>query len=309
MSLEQRSGFINIVGRPNVGKSSLLNTILGKKMAIVSNKAQTTRHRLLAIYNKENVQLIFSDTPGIIKPAYGLQKRMMGFVKEAMQDADILLLMTDITESPAILSEYTPFKKCLKIIKEEKIPVILLINKIDLIKEEGKLDTLFNSWKDALSDLRPKDNKVKILPVSALHKGNIEPLLNELISLVPEGPEYFPKDMESDKLETFFISETIREKIFIHYDKEIPYSCEVVVPYLVEEKDIFKIDAEIVVSKKSHQPIIVGKKGSGVKRIGTLARKDLEDLFGKKVFLQLKVKTRENWKDRSIFLNQYGYRK
>jgi GTP-binding protein Era len=309
MEEKQKSGFINIIGRPNVGKSSLLNTILGKKMAIVTNKAQTTRHRLLAIYNKDNIQLIFSDTPGIIKPAYGLQKRMMGFVKEAMQDADVLLIMTDITESPEVLNDYSPFKKCLNIIKENKVPVILLINKIDLINEEAKLETLFNAWRTALSSLRPKDNEVKILPVSALHKGNITPLLNELISLLPEGPEYFPKDMESDKLETFFISETIREKIFIHYDKEIPYSCEVVVPYLVEEKDIYKIDAEIVVSKKSHQPIIVGKKGAGVKRIGTLARKDLEELFGKKVFLQLKVKTRENWKDRSIFLNQYGYRK
>ena len=226
----------------------------------------------------------------------------MKFVKEAMLDADVLLLMTDITESPDIMDDYAPFKKCRKIIKDNNVPVILIINKIDLIKDDQKLESVFKAWQQAFSDLRPDGDKIKILPVSALHQGNLKPLLKELISLVPEGPEYFPKDMESDKMESFFISETIREKIFIHYDKEIPYSCEVIVPFTVEEKEIYKIDAEIVVSKKSHQPIIIGKKGAGVKRIGSLARKELEKFFGKKVFLQLKVKTRKTGKTAPFFL-------
>ena len=303
-----RSGFVNIIGRPNVGKSTLLNALMDKKMSIVTNKAQTTRHRLLAIWNEDNMQVVFSDTPGIIRPAYGLQKRMMGFVKEAMDDADVLIIMTDITESPEVMDEYMAFKKAERLIKQNQIPVFLIINKLDLAKNSKELDRLFDAWDIALSSLRPEGEQVSILPISAKNDANLDALKKQLLSTIPEGPAYYPQDMDSNRMESFFISEIIREKIFLQFKQEVPYSCEVVVVATEEEEDIYRIDAEIVVSQKSHQPIIVGSKGSGIKQIGILARQDLENFLDKKVFLQLKVKTRENWKDRDIFLNQYGYR-
>ena len=302
-----KSGYVNIIGRPNVGKSTLLNAFLNRKMAIVTNKAQTTRHRILGILNKENLQIVFSDTPGIIKPAYALHKRMMGMVKEALEDADILLIMTDISESPDILNDYRALQKAIRRIKDDQLSAFLLINKIDLVKKPSQLDALFEAWDITLESLGLSN--VPILPISAETKDNIDSLLKQITKAIPEGPAFFPTDITTDRMESFFISEIIREKIFQNFQQEIPYSCEVAIIATEEEERIYRIDAEIIVSRKSHQPIIVGNKGKGIKEIGILSRKELENFLGKKVFLQLRVKTRENWKDRDLFLNQYGYRK
>tara|TARA_B100000768_G_scaffold161164_1_gene161095 strand:+ start:55 stop:936 length:882 start_codon:yes stop_codon:yes gene_type:complete len=288
-----KSGYINIIGNPNVGKSTLTNLFVGQKLSIITHKAQTTRHRILGIINSENYQMVISDTPGILKPAHKLHESMMDFVNMTFEDADILLYMVEYKDYK--LKDSKLFNK----IKSTKIPLFLLINKIDNI-DQAKLETEMTYWKEALPNS-------EVWPISAKEKFNVEELKNRMIDILPEGPAYFPKDQITDKPERFFVNEIIREKILICFKKEIPYSVEVITESFEEEPSIIKIRSIIMVERSSQKGIIIGHKGDAIKRVGTQARIDMEVFFNKKIFLDLQVKVNKNWRSSDKQLKRFGY--
>ena len=289
-----KAGFVNIVGNPNVGKSTLMNSLVGEKLSIITSKAQTTRHRILGIVNGEKFQLVLSDTPGVIKPSYELQSSMMDFVKTAIDDADILIYMIEIGESS--LKDENLFNK----IKSSSIPVVVLINKIDLSNQE-ELENQVSEWSKKLPN-------AEIFPISALKEFQVDNLLQRLIELLPESPPYFPKDQLTDKPERFFVNEIIREKILINYNKEIPYSVEILTEEFKEDKKIIRIRSVIMVERNSQKGIIIGHKGSALKKIGIESRKDLETFFGKQIHIELFVKVNKNWRSNQHQLKRFGYK-
>ena len=291
--MQHKAGFVNIIGNPNVGKSTLMNALMGEKISIITHKAQTTRHRILGILNEDDYQIVFSDTPGIIKPAYKLQESMMNFVHSAFKDADVLIYMVEIGERA--LKDEAFFEK----IKNTEIPLLLLINKIDLA-EQKEVEKQINHWKEKVPN-------AEILPISALNKFNIDKILERIIELLPVSPAYYDKDAITDKPKRFFVSESIREKILKHYKKEVPYSVEVEVEEFEDEKEIIRIRAIIFVMRESQKGIIIGHKGAGIKRIGTEARRDLERFFDKKIFLETVVKVKKNWRNDDRQLKSFGY--
>ena len=289
-----KSGFVNIIGKPNVGKSTLINKLVGEQLSIITSKVQTTRHRILGIVNGDNFQLVFSDTPGIIKPAYSLQKSMMDFVKEAIDDADIILYVIEMGEKINVE------KKLHQKFVDATIPVIFLINKIDL-STQNDVDLRIQS----IQEIYPKS---EVLAISALKNFNIDTVLKRLIDLVPFSPPYFPKDQFTDKPERFFVNEILRQKIFMYYDKEIPYSVEVQTIEFIEKPSIIKLRCNIIVERESQKGIIIGHKGIALKKIGSKARKDLEVFFKKKIFIEIKVKVSKNWRSSDIQLRKFGYK-
>jgi len=292
--MNHRSGFVNILGNPNVGKSTIMNALVGEKLSIISPKAQTTRHRIMGIVNGDDFQIVYSDTPGILKPKYMLQETMMHSVNSALSDADMILYITDVNEHTAYESEY------IDKIKESGIPVIIAINKVDLSNQED-LEEVVEKWHIAFP-------QSPVIPLSGLRNFNLESLLNAILEKLPEGPAYFPKDQLTDKYERFFASEIIREKILFHYKKEIPYSVEIEIESFEEEKKITRIRALIHVARDSQKGIIIGHNGNMLKRVGTEARKDMEDFFRKKIFLELYVKVTKDWRDKPTVLKRFGYR-
>jgi len=292
--MAHKAGFINIIGNPNVGKSTLMNAFIGERLSIITSKAQTTRHRILGIVNGDDFQMLFSDTPGIIKPAYELQESMMDFVKSAFEDADILIYMVEIGEKD--LKDEQFFNK----IVNAKIPVLLLINKIDKSTPE-KLEESVALW-------REKVPNASILAISAKEGFNVDVVFNKIIELLPENPPFYPKDQLTDKPERFFVNEAIREKILMHYKKEIPYSVEIDTEEFFEDKKLIKIRSVIMVERNSQKGIIIGHKGAALKRVGTESRKDLEKFFNKKVFLELYVKVNKDWRNNTRQLKRFGYK-
>ncbi len=288
-----KSGFVNIIGKPNVGKSTLMNALIGEKLSIITSKAQTTRHRIFGIVNGENFQLIIGDSPGIIEPAYKLQRSMMKFVNASFEDADIILFMTEVKLGMKI------DKHIEKKLRAIDVPVYIAVNKIDQVEDSVTAEVV-NGWKE-------KEYAVDVFPVSAKGGHGIEKLLKVLIGRLPEHPAYFPKDQITDKSERFFVEEIVREKILTNYKQEIPYSVELVVDSFKEEENIIRISVIIYTSRKSQKPILIGKNGSMLKKVGTEARKDLEIFFGKKVFLETFVKIKENWRDDERSLRHFGY--
>ncbi|WP_421806540.1 GTPase Era [Flagellimonas sp.] len=291
--MAHKSGFVNIIGNPNVGKSTLMNAFVGEKLSIITSKAQTTRHRILGIVNGEDFQVILSDTPGIIKPAYELQTSMMDFVKSAFEDADVLLYMVEIGEKA--LKDESFFKK----IQNSKIPVLLLLNKIDT-SDQRVLEEQMQYWQEQLPN-------AEIHPISALENFNVTEVFNRILELLPEAPPYYPKDQITDKPERFFVNETIREKILLHYKKEIPYAVEVETEEFLEDEDIIRIRSVIMVERDTQKGIIIGHKGSALKRVGVESRKDLEKFFAKQVHIELYVKVNKNWRSNSQQLRRFGY--
>lgn len=291
--MAHKAGFINIVGNPNVGKSTLMNAFVGEQLSIINSKAQTTRHRILGIVNGDQFQAIFSDTPGIIKPAYQLQNAMMDFVKSAFDDADVLIYLVEIGEK-ALKDENFLHK-----IREAKMPVLLLLNKIDLANEEI-LEAQLAYWQEQVPN-------AEIFAISATQKFGVPQVFERLIELLPESPAFYPKDQLTDKPERFFVNEAIREKILKHYKKEIPYSVEVDTESFEEEENIINIRSIIMTERESQKGIIIGHKGKGLTRIGSEARRDLERFFGKKIFLDIYVKVEKNWRNDSRKLRQFGY--
>lgn len=297
--MNHKAGYVNILGKPNAGKSSLMNAILGEKLSIITAKAQTTRHRILGILNTEDVQLIFSDTPGIVKPIYKLHEKMMGVVEESLKDGDIFLLVVDATDKESSEPDSELLKKVHEKLRKVIVPVIIAINKIDLINQE-KLESIAGV-------LKTKFPQATIYPISALHKFNIDNLYQRLIDLLPESPPFYDKEDISDKPTRFFVAEMIREKILTHYEKEIPYSVEVVINSFKEEPTITKIQADIFVMRDSQKPIIIGQGGKAIKKLGTAARFEIEKFLKKKVFLELFVKIKKDWRDNDINLKSFGY--
>ncbi len=291
--MEHKSGFVNIIGNPNVGKSTLMNALVGEKLSIITAKAQTTRHRILGIVNDDDYQIVFSDTPGIIKPAYELQSSMMDFVKSALDDADILIYMVEVGEKE--LKNEGFFHKII----HSEIPVILLLNKIDTSSQEV-VEQKVNYWKEKVPN-------ATVFVISALEKFNVDSLFEKIVALLPEAPPYYPKDQLTDKPERFFVNEKIREKILIHYKKEIPYSVEVETEEFVEEENIVRIRSVIMVERETQKGIIIGHKETAIKRVGAEARKDLEKFFEKKVFIELYVKVNKNWRSDKNQLKRFGY--
>lgn len=292
-SMSHKAGFVNIIGNPNVGKSTLMNAFVGEKLSIITSKAQTTRHRILGIVNGDDFQVVLSDTPGIIKPAYELQESMMDFVKSAFEDADVLLYMVEIGEQE--LKDEAFFNK----ITSSKIPVLLLLNKIDKSNQE-QLETQVQIWSEKVPN-------AEIFPISALEGFNVKEVFNRIIELLPESPAFYPKDQLTDKPERFFINETIREKILIHYKKEIPYAVEVDTEEFFEEDNIIRVRSVIMVERDTQKGIIIGHKGSALKRVGVEARKDLEKFFGKQIHIELYVKVNKNWRSNVNQLKRFGY--
>ncbi len=288
-----KSGFVNIIGNPNVGKSTLMNALVGEKLSIITPKAQTTRHRILGIVNHDDYQIVLSDTPGILKPAYELQSSMMDFVKSALDDADILIYMVEVGEKE--LKNEGFFNKIIN----SSIPVILLLNKIDTSTQEEVTEKV-DYWK-------AKVPNALVFVISALEGFNVDSLFEKIIELLPEGPAYYPKDQLTDKPERFFVNEKIREKILIHYKKEIPYSVEVETEEFIEEAKIVRIRAVIMVERDTQKGILIGHKGSAIKRVGAEARKDLEKFFEKKVYIELYVKVNKNWRSDNTQLKRFGY--
>jgi GTP-binding protein Era len=282
------------MGNPNVGKSTIMNALVGEKLSIITAKAQTTRHRIMGIVNGSDFQIVYSDTPGILKPKYMLQESMMNFVKIALTDADIIMYVTDVTEKREDETGYTGK------IKASGIPVIVAINKIDL-SNQADLEKITAFWKEKFPDS-------PVIPLSAMKLFNLDTLLNAIISKLPEGPPYFPKDQLTDKYERFFASEIIREKMLLNYQKEIPYSAEVEIDSFKEEKDLIRIRALIHVTRESQKGIVIGHKGEKLKKTGTEARLDMEEFFGRKVFLELYVKVTKEWRDKPQELKRFGYR-
>ena len=291
--MEHKSGYVNIIGNPNVGKSTLMNALVGERLSIITSKAQTTRHRILGIVNDKQHQIVFSDTPGVMNPAYKLQENMMDFVHGAFQDADILLYMVETGEKE--LKDEKLFER----LKNTDLPILLLLNKIDRVEQDFvKEQILF--WKELLPN-------AEIYPISALNKFNLDLVMVRIKALLPQSPPYFEKDALTDKSERFFVSETIREKILKYYKKEIPYSVEIEVEEFFDEEDIIKIRAIIFVARESQKGIIIGHKGRALKKVGTLARRDMEAFFQKKIFLDLYVKVNKDWRDDDKQLKRFGY--
>lgn len=288
-----KSGFVNIIGNPNVGKSTLMNALVGERLSIITHKAQTTRHRIMGIVSGDDFQIVYSDTPGILAPHYKMQEAMMKFVGSALVDADIILYVTDVVEQANKHADYIARLNTLA------IPVIVVVNKIDLTTPK-KLEALVEQWHEAVP-------KAEIFPTSALEKFNLDSLFKKLVSLLPAGDAYYDKETFTDKNLRFFASEIIREKILLHCDKEVPYSTEVVVEEFVEEENMYRISAVINVVRESQKGIIIGHQGKMLKRIGTEARKDMEDFFQKKVFLKTFVKVNADWRDSERELRGFGY--
>lgn len=288
-----KSGFVNIIGNPNVGKSTLMNVLVGERLSIITSKAQTTRHRILGIVNDENHQIVFSDTPGVLEPAYKMHQSMMTFVKSALSDADVILFMVEVKENRFRDADI------LNSLKKTDTPILLLINKIDEVDQQF-LEEKVAFWKREIP-------KAEIYPLSALHNFNIENIFERIKELLPEGEPYYDKDALTDKPEKFFVSEIIREKILMNYQKEIPYSCEVEVEEYKEFEKIVKIRANIIVARESQKGIIIGHQGKELKKIGTEARKDIETFVQNKVFLELYVKVSKDWRDNDNQLKRFGY--
>ncbi|NNK87197.1 MAG: GTPase Era [Flavobacteriaceae bacterium] len=290
-----KAGFVNIIGNPNVGKSTLMNALVGENLSIITSKAQTTRHRILGIINGDDFQILLSDTPGIIKPAYQLQESMMDFVRSAFEDADILVYMVEIGET-ALKDE-----SFMKRINNLKIPVLLLLNKIDR-SDQAKVESQVEYWKGQVPN-------AEIIPISATEAFNIDIVLNRIIELLPESPPFFPKDQLTDKPERFFVNEIIREKILLNYKKEIPYAVEIETESFEESEKLIRIRSVIMVERETQKGIIIGHKGKALKTVGVQARKDLEAFFGKQVFLELFVKVNKNWRSSAKQLRRFGYNK
>ena len=288
-----KAGFVNIIGNPNVGKSTLMNALVGERLSIITSKAQTTRHRIMGIVNGEDFQIVYSDTPGVLKPNYKLQESMMRFVTGALRDADIILYVTDVVEKIDKNAEF------LEKVRESGIPLIAVINKIDLTTPE-KLD-------ERVEEVRKLLPGAKVVPVSARNDFNIGGLFDLILSMLPEGPAFYPKDTLTDKTMRFFASEIIREKIFLNYEKEIPYSVEISVDEYKEEPTIDRIAATIYVARESQKGILIGHQGAKLKKVGTQARTELEAFLGKKVFLQLFVKVNPDWRNNDRALRGFGY--
>ena len=288
-----KAGFVNIIGNPNVGKSTLMNSFVGEKLSIITSKAQTTRHRILGIVNGDDFQMVISDTPGIIKPAYELQSSMMDFVKAALDDADVLVYMVEIGEKD--LKDEKFFEKIIN----SKIPVLLLINKID-ISDQEELEEYSQMWKEKVPN-------AEIYPVSALKNFHIKEVFNRIVELLPLSPPFYPKDQLTDKPERFFVNEIVREKILKYYKKEIPYSVEILTEEFFEEEKIIRIRSVIMVERESQKGIVIGHKGVALKRVGTQARRDLEAFFGKQVHIELYVKVNKNWRSNQTQLRRFGY--
>lgn len=291
--MSHKAGFVNIVGSPNVGKSTLMNRMIGEKLSIVTSKAQTTRHRIHGIVNSDDYQIVFSDTPGVVNASYKLHEAMMSYVESSLKDADILLFITDIYESE--MNHVETLQRILKL----RIPVLLIINKIDLGTQDQAVKRI-EFWKEKVPN-------AEIFPISALHGFNHDTVWNRILELLPESPPYFDKEDLSDRPMRFFISEMIREKIFLHCDKEVPYSCQVEVDTYLDEPEIVKIRAVIIVERDSQKGIIIGKGGEMLKRLGREARKDIEIFIGKKVFLETFVKVDKDWRTNEVKLKKYGY--
>jgi GTP-binding protein Era len=291
--MAHKSGFVNIIGNPNVGKSTLMNAMVGEKLSIITSKMQTTRHRIKGIVNGDDFQIVYSDTPGILKPAYKLQESMLGFVNTALVDADILLYVTDVVEDFSKNADY------LEKIKSAEVPVLVLINKIDLTDQEN-LIALVEKWRDLIP-------KAEVMPISAKEKFNLDYVFKRILANLPEGFPFFPKDELTDRNERFFAQEIIREKILLFYDKEIPYSVEIEVEEFKDEPKLLSIRAVINVARDTQKGIIIGHQGKALKRVGTEARLDMEEFFGKKVFLETYVKVAKDWRDKEGQLRNFGY--
>lgn len=291
--MTHKAGFVNIVGNPNVGKSTIMNTLVGEKLSIITQKMQTTRHRIKGIVSGDDFQIIYSDTPGILKPNYKLQETMLKFVDTALVDADVILYVSDVMEKTDKNPEY------IEKVRKSNMPVIVLINKIDLSNQE-EVVKLFDQWTSVFPG-------ADVFPISALEKFNIEPIFDRILELLPEAPPFFPKDELTDRNERFFMQEIIREKILLNYQKEIPYSVEIEVEDFKEEEKIINIRAVIYVSRDSQKGIIIGHQGKMIKRVGTEARKDAEEFFDKKIFLELYVKIAKEWRTKDSQLKKFGY--
>ena len=291
--MNHKAGFVNIIGNPNVGKSTLMNALVGERLSIITSKAQTTRHRILGIVNGDDFQIVFSDTPGIIKPAYQLQSSMMDFVKNAFEDADVLIYMVEIGEKE--LKDEGFFKRII----HAQIPVLLLLNKIDKSNQE-QLEEQINLWKEKVPN-------AEIIPISALENFNVQTVFDRIIALLPESQPFYPKDSLTDKPERFFVNEIIREKILLNYDKEIPYAVEIETEEFKEDDDIIRIRAVIMVERDTQKGIIIGHKGAAIKKVGMQAREDLEKFFGKKIFIETYVKVNKDWRSNERQLRRFGY--
>ena len=287
-----KAGFVSIVGKPNVGKSSLMNKLVGENVSIITAKAQTTRHRIMGILNGNDYQIVYSDTPGILEPKYSLHMAMMSYVKVSLEDADVILLVVELGEKFDPLT----YERFLRI----KTPIILLLNKIDLAKG-SQVEDKVNYWRQSLPNI------VEVIPVSAKSGENVDSILQKIVDRMPVHPPFFPQDEFTDRTERFFASEIIREKIFLNYSEEIPYSAEVVIQSFKDEEDIIRISAEIFVERETQKGILIGKAGASLKKVGTEARIDMESFFGKKVFLETRVKVADNWRKEKNRLRQFGY--
>ncbi|MRT94494.1 GTPase Era [Ancylomarina sp. 16SWW S1-10-2] len=290
-----KSGFVNIIGNPNVGKSTLMNNLVGERISIITSKSQTTRHRIKGIVNGDDFQIVYSDTPGVLKPNYKLQESMMKFSTSALVDADIIIYVTDVIETIDKNEEF------LKKVQNSTVPVLLIINKIDL-SDQAKLTKLFDIWKEKIP-------QAEIFPMSAKENFNVENLFNRILELLPVAPPYFAKDEVTDLPSKFFVTEIIREKVLMNYDKEVPYSVEIEVEEYKDEPKLLRIMAVINVERTSQKGIIIGHKGGALKKVGTEARMDIEAFFGKKVFLQLYVKVAKDWRSKDSQLKNFGYQK
>lgn len=294
MATEHKAGFVNIVGNPNVGKSTLMNDLVGERVSIITSKAQTTRHRIMGIVNTPDYQIVFSDTPGVLSPKYKLQESMLGFSEGALTDADILLYVTDVIEDPVKNADF------LAKVAKETVPVLLVINKIDLVKDQAELEAIVARWKELLPN-------AELFPTSAKEHFNVSNLMARIVELLPPSPPYFGKDALTDKPARFFVTEIIREKILLNYDKEVPYSTEVIVEKFEESERSIHIMAVIYVERESQKGIIIGRAGSKLKKVGSEARKDIEKFFDKSVYLEMFVKVEPNWRNRENKLKSFGY--
>lgn len=291
--MAHKAGFVNIIGNPNVGKSTLMNAFVGERLSIITSKAQTTRHRILGIVNGEDFQVVLSDTPGIIKPAYEMQSNMMDFVKSAFEDADVLIYMVEIGEKE--LKDEAFFKKIIN----AKVPVLLLLNKIDKSTQE-QLEEQVALWTEKVPN-------AEIYPISALENFSVQNVFDRILELLPESPAYYPKDALTDKPERFFVNETIREKILLNYDKEIPYAVEIETEEFIEDDNIIRIRAVIMVERDTQKGIIIGHKGSALKKVGMQSREDLEKFFGKQIHIEMFVKVNKDWRSNNYQLRRFGY--
>ena len=294
MAQNHKSGFVNIVRNPNVGKSTLMNDLVGERVSIITAKAQTTRHRIMGIVNAPDYQIVFSDTPGVLSPKYKLQESMLGYSEGALVDADVLLYVTDVVEDPTKNAEF------LAKVAKGNVPVLLVINKIDLLKGQADLESIVMKWIELLPS-------AEIFPTSAKEHFNVTNLMSRIVELLPECPPYFGKDALTDKPARFFVTEIVREKILLNYDKEVPYSTEVIVEKFDESDNAIHIMAVIYVERDSQKGIIIGRGGAMLKRVGSDARKDIEQFFGKRVFLEMFVKVEPNWRNRENKLRAFGY--